>query len=115
MIGRYLKPLFCLSSKIACQCLRAGKSSKAEADMEVLSPNQDVIPKTNGTNGHCNGTVTLQDVHRFDVHTGNVSHWSSLKRKTTQNPAVEVSGPKQLRMPFDSKACSFACLFLYST
>eukprot|EP00493_Phyllostaurus_siculus_P013940 UN14151 len=58
--------------------------------MEVLSPNQDVIPKTNGTNGHCNGTVTLQDVHRFDVHTGNVSHWSSLKRKTTQNPAVEL-------------------------
>ncbi len=58
--------------------------------MEVLNPNQDVIPRAMPSNRHCKKILTLQDVHRFDVHTGNVSHWSSLKRKTTQNPAVEV-------------------------
>lgn len=58
--------------------------------MEVLNPNDDVIPRTVPSNGHCKGAIALGNVSRFDVHTGNISHWSSLRRKSTQNPAAEV-------------------------
>eukprot|EP00794_Sanderia_malayensis_P015999 gene15999-17610_t len=75
--------------------------------MEVLTPNQSVLPRDVSSNGHCNELLTLQDVQRFDVHTGNVSHWSSLKRKTTQNPAVELQD--SLAKALSMSACQGAC------
>eukprot|EP00112_Aurelia_sp_Birch-Aquarium-sp1_P008665 Seg1960.7 transcript_id=Seg1960.7/GoldUCD/mRNA.D3Y31 product="Glutamate-cysteine ligase regulatory subunit" protein_id=Seg1960.7/GoldUCD/D3Y31 len=85
-------------------------SSFRKFKMEVLSPVQAVIPKTtttNGCNGLCKEELHLEDVERFDIHTGNMSHWSSLKRRTTQNPATELHGSliKALNLADSQKCC----------
>ena len=61
--------------------------------MEVMGPTE-VVHTANGTangNGCCGENLCLQGIDGFEIHTGNISHWSSLKRKSTQNPATEVS------------------------
>ena len=79
--------------------------------MGVMGPTEVMVRTTNGTtnqNGCCGEDLFLRDVDRFEVHTGNISHWSSLKRKSTQNPATEVStcepniGHEEHEMPTSS-------------
>ena len=75
------------------RCLHPQKIRIYQHEMEVMGPTDVVMHATNGTtigNGCCGDNPFFLDVDRFEVHTGNISHWSSLKRRSTQNPATEV-------------------------
>ena len=41
-------------------------------------------------NGDSGQESRFHNVDNFTIHTGNISHWSSLKRKSTQSPQTEV-------------------------
>jgi len=78
--------------------------------MEVMGPTDVVMHTTNGTsigNGCCDENLFFKDVDRFEVHTGNISHWSSLKRRSTQNPATELQESliKSLQFAEKQKCC----------
>eukprot|EP00795_Rhopilema_esculentum_P010595 gene10595-19333_t len=83
--------------------------------MEVIARGEEVIPRTSATtngNGCCNENLLVEQIDRIQIHTGNISHWSSLKRKSTQNPATELQESliKALKLAESQNSCTRVAL-----